>query len=404
MVATDAMGYTATNGGTPAPGGPMQTLSRPIVLLQSADTVQSSAVISGQQLSAVSLQCVIVGGTGIAGTLYLDGSNEDGPQPTNLVPIDAATLAVSGNGASATIPVAVCYRWIKARWVPSAGTGGTITVNLMAQSGPSPSASGGLTDLSPSPAGSYTLSSVTVDAQGRVTAASSGAPTATAIIETSGPTTLLFGGISDGQFLKRVGTDVVGAAAGGGATPRDASWIAQAALGTNGFATFPYVTSHTTGTGLNTGALRARPWVVGRSGTLSGLGLVCAVGVATAKARIGIYDSDANGYPGALLAESGELDCSTSGRKLTTGLSVVLDPAEVYWIAFLGGTANPNLAVLNSVTTIGACIAAAASTSVGVMMGLTVAQSYGALPSTFPASATDINGGTPIPLPLLLVA
>lgn len=37
--------------------------------------------------------------------------------------------------------------------------------------------------------------------------------------EASGPTNLTLGAVADGQFLKRVGTDIVGAAAGGGSTP-----------------------------------------------------------------------------------------------------------------------------------------------------------------------------------------
>lgn len=224
-------------------------------------------------------------------------------------------------------------------------------------------------------------------------------------VRESGGTVLSVGAITDGQFLKRDGSSIVSAAiSGGGAVPRDAAWISQAALGANGFATFPYVTTHTTGTALSTGALRARPWVVGRSATLTGLGLVVSGNVASAVARIGIYDSNANGYPGTLLAESGELDCATTGRKLTTGLSVALDVSKVYWIAFLGGVAAPNLAVLNSATTVGFCLASSVASSVSVAHGLTVAQTYGPLPASYPAGASDINSATQIPVPLLLVS
>lgn len=188
-----------------------------------------------------------------------------------------------------------------------------------------------------------------------------------------------------------------------GAVPLDATRIAQAALA-NAFSTFPGVVGFTTGTGLTTGNLRARPWVPGKAGTLTALGLLCSLGVATAKARIGIYDSDSNGYPGTLLAESGELDCSTNGRKLTTGLSVSLNPAKVYWVAFIGGTANPNLAVMNTNLYLGVTVAAAATSAAVGMVGLTVVQAYGSMPGTFPAGAAGLSTATNVPVPLLLVS
>lgn len=39
---------------------------------------------------------------------------------------------------------------------------------------------------------------------------------ATQIIESSGPTTLTVGAVSDGQYLRRVGSTIVGAAVSGG--------------------------------------------------------------------------------------------------------------------------------------------------------------------------------------------
>lgn len=118
----------------------MQTLNRALLSGVAADATQSSAVVSSLSLSAVSLQSVVSGGSGITGTLYLDGSNEES-SPAQFVEIE--TLAVSGNGSAVTPPTASCYRWLQCRWVPSAGTGGTINVTFMAQSGPSPSSGGG---------------------------------------------------------------------------------------------------------------------------------------------------------------------------------------------------------------------------------------------------------------------
>ena len=52
----------------------------------------------------------------------------------------------------------------------------------------------------------------------------SGGP-ATQVLETSGPTTLTIGAIADGEFAKRVGATLVGAAAGGGGAPSTASYV-----------------------------------------------------------------------------------------------------------------------------------------------------------------------------------
>ena len=188
-----------------------------------------------------------------------------------------------------------------------------------------------------------------------------------------------------------------------GAVPVEAAHLATTAL-TDVFATYPNIIGYTAGTGLSTNTLRARPFVVGRDCTLSSIGAICSTGVGTSKLRVGIYESGSDGYPAALVVDSGEFDCSTNGRKLTTSLSIALKAGKTYWFAALGGTAAPNLAVLNTNLSIGMIVATAAGTAGTLMVGLSVSQSYGTLPSTFPAGAGTLSTTSSLPIPLLGVS
>lgn len=211
----------------------------------------------------------------------------------------------------------------------------------------------------------------------------------------SGGTVLPMGAVSEGQFLKRVGSTVVGAAVSA-AVPVEAARVNATTLA-DVFVTFPYVTSFSTNTGISTGQLRARPIVFGRDCTLTSIGVDCSVGVANAKARCGLYEMSADGSTLTLVAESDELDCSTNGRKLTTGLSVALSASKGYWAAAIGGTAAPNLVTIGSANSIGTVVVASGATNISVMTGITVAQAFGALPATFPSGFAAFASATVMP-------
>ena len=62
-------------------------------------------------------------------------------------------------------------------------------------------------------------------------------------------------------------------------------------------------------------------------------------GFAAAKVRLGIYSSDSNGLPSALLLDSGELDASGSGD-LEATISQALSANTLYWMAFITNSAD----------------------------------------------------------------
>jgi hypothetical protein len=149
------------------------------------------------------------------------------------------------------------------------------------------------------------------------------------------------------------------------------------------------------GSSLSTGApalatFTALPIISLHGGTIDRIAFeVTTGGTAGSKARVGIYaaTSQTNIYPNALIVDGGEFDTTTTGIKSAT-ISTVLTPNVRYWAAYLCGTAAPTIRTpINSMLD-GSIIGI--SNSIGNAMppwGLRVAQTYGALPGTFPASA-----------------
>ena len=340
----------------------MQTLSQTVIRAASAASEQTSATIAGQLLSSLSLQAVVAGGSGIVGVLYVDGSNEE--TPVNWYSPVGASISVSGNVSTGTVALGICYRWVRARWVPSAGTGGTISVAMMAQSGPSPMG-----------------------------------PYANGLIETSGPTPLLMGAWADGLYARRSGDTIIGAAAG---VPVQAARLSFGAV-TDVYYTQQGILTVTSALTPGIGTIRSRHIVFGRDGTVSSLGVTVQTGGANAKGRVGIWLAGANGYPTTLVGESGELDLSTTGRKVATGLSFPVSAALAYWVGFLGGTLAATLSVMNDAVSFGS-FATAAGTTTTRAIGLSVAQAYGAMPAAFPAGGVTTGTGTQIPVMLVGVS
>lgn len=337
----------------------METYSRTLIDEAPASSTATSSWVSGLHLSALSFSAVVAGGSGIAGTLYLDGSN-DQRNPSNYWSPTGTSIAVSGNVSTGTTALATCFVWVRARWVPSAGTGGTISVAMMAQSGPSPTS-----------------------------------PFANGLIETSGPTPLLMGAWADGLYARRSGDTIIGAAAG---VSVEAVRIADGVI-TNYFFAQAGVSVTAASVAPSTNVMRARPIVFGRNGTITSLGVMIAGAVVNAVGRVAIYEAGADGAPSTLVVESGQLNLATQGRKSATGLNTRVSSASRYWAVYLGGVAAANIQSQNTSTTIG-FVGTAAGTSLTNVRLLTVAQAYGTMPAVFPAGAAV--SGTDNLMPIVL--
>ena len=145
--------------------------------------------------------------------------------------------------------------------------------------------------------------------------------------------------------------------------------------------------------------LMAVPFVVGRGCTIDRIGMEVTLLGVLSKARIGIYNatSPVNLYPSSLVVDSGELDTTSAGVKSAT-ISQVLKPG-LYWLAHLSDSTGG----LATVRTIGGAgcfpiFGTASTLPTESDLGLTVAQAYGALPSTFTASASTIDSTTDFPI------
>lgn len=120
---------------------------------------------------------------------------------------------------------------------------------------------------------------------------------------------------------------------------------------------------------------------------------------AAGNARVGIYATKGatNFYPGSLVVDGGEISTSTTGVKSATISTALTD--YLYWAMFLCSVSTVSIRSLPQ-----GCVEAGlglASTLGGAYpVVMKVSQSYGALPSTFPASGVREPGGLP---PLIAV-
>jgi hypothetical protein len=159
------------------------------------------------------------------------------------------------------------------------------------------------------------------------------------------------------------------------------------------------------GTALTTGApsaniLRAIPFIApGRNSVISRLAFNVTTNVAATNARIGLYSSksETNIYPGALLADSGNISTASNGVK-TYDVKVALEPLGIYWLAIVGSGAPTLRCGAVAGSTVPKILPDAETMPTTRSLGLSVAHVFGALPNPFTAGAAYI---TAVPVPVL---
>jgi hypothetical protein len=140
----------------------------------------------------------------------------------------------------------------------------------------------------------------------------------------------------------------------------------------------------------NANTIKAHTCFIPSGATVDRLSFEVTTGVA-GNARVGIYKmtSEANIYPGTLLVDGGEFSTGTTGHKIATVSAVAND--GWYWVVFhsSAGVVIRTPARSNYMF-LGTAIGSTPGTT-GQGHGLDVSQTYGVLPSTFPAGASLIT-------------
>ena len=150
------------------------------------------------------------------------------------------------------------------------------------------------------------------------------------------------------------------------------------------------------GSALTAARMYAMPFICPKAITLDRIGVYVST-LSTTTARLGIYADNGNCYPGALVLDAGTIDVTTTGAKTIT-INQALSANSLYWLVIICA-ATP---AIYCIPVAGVINVLGTSNALGTAQnaGLYVSQTYGTLPSTFPASPTMI---TAAPIPAIFV-
>lgn len=118
----------------------MRNVNKTIISAADITGSPASSSVDSNQLFSCSAQ-VVAAGSSPVGTVKLQFSNDltiagNLPMdftPTNWSDIPNASVSVTDVGVFAIAKTDLCYRWIRAKYTATSGTG-TVTVNFFAQS------------------------------------------------------------------------------------------------------------------------------------------------------------------------------------------------------------------------------------------------------------------------------
>lgn len=165
-----------------------------------------------------------------------------------------------------------------------------------------------------------------------------------------------------------------------------------------------YVAGMVNGTALVTGApttgvIFALPFVSPLGGTLDRIIFRVTTGAGSSVARVGIYSNLPHNqalYPNALLLDGGEKTTTANNTTHSSTISLRIEPGELYWFAYLCGTAAPTIRCL-AIAGCWAMMGLNANLATTPQIGWSVSQTYGALPATFPVDYTAFITAVPVP-------
>jgi hypothetical protein len=142
------------------------------------------------------------------------------------------------------------------------------------------------------------------------------------------------------------------------------------------------VTSNTATIGAN--VIVGRFLAIGRRCRVTEFGAEVTTLGAGSKARIGLY-TVVDGIPDTLVAESGELDCSSTGVKSGIATATNIEPG-VYLIAIHVGTASAVFRTLQAIVSSVSTSAFGTTSNALFVSGI----AYGSLPATFPSGFSSL--------------
>jgi len=145
-----------------------------------------------------------------------------------------------------------------------------------------------------------------------------------------------------------------------------------------------------------TGSIFAFPFPVPKTIKVDRIQLEVTTLGTSSTCRMGIYTDSGNQVPANLVSgsDAGAVTTSTTGVKTNTLTNVILYGGNLYWLSYQCSTTAPILRsvptstfpnILGMVNTMG-------GTSTGI--GWSNAQTYGAMPSTFPSGSTVVTSAT----------